>query len=360
MQVGSLVVGFVLLLLMSNSSHKIALKVLSACLWIMGLVTAGTYLIGSLAIPAVFFLFIASIIASFVVLAKKEKEKWFENSSERESVEEGLLEKGITVENIQRLSLQESELEVRILGTDSDCDSVDSIQDDDYKGTNKKQVSFDPSTPVKLSPQVTRDASPPRLQAQSKNIPLLKRQSKQFSNKHNPKEIEEIDGATPSCSHHVRVQAQNNNIFFVLLTACLLVVLWKHPIITLFLIPFAIWSCIKHLFAITVVKHLVGDYLSRLSQTITNWFRANNKILIPWPMPMMYTIYLSGDKKIFEAVKKSIGSLVSALIIVLMLVVVCASFVLLMLQIQVELKHYTDSAVSVWNNTMTANPQIRE
>ena len=43
----------------------------------------------------------------------KEKEKWFENSSERESVEEGLLEKGITVENIQRLSLQESELEVQ-------------------------------------------------------------------------------------------------------------------------------------------------------------------------------------------------------------------------------------------------------
>ncbi len=346
---------------MSNSSHRTALKVLSVCLWIIALLTVSTYFIGSLAIPVIFSLFVASIIASCVAMTRKEQDNVLPQKCNKR-VEEGLLEKGLSAENIQRLYLQESELEVSILGAESDPGPIDSIQEKSLRETRKrKQVSFNPSAVVKPCPQA--DSPIPSLDdVNPQLIPLLKKSSHHLKSTgvEQPKGMEEIDGTVPISPRHVIVQAQNNNIFFVLLTACLLLVLWKHPTLFLLLIPFAIWSCIKHAFTLTVVKHSVGEQLLHLSQTITKWFHAQNTILIPWPMPMMYTIYLFIDKKVLEAMKKTIGSLVSALIIFVLLVGVFTAAVLLVLQIKVEVTHYANSAGSVWNNTVTTSPQIRE
>ena len=122
-------------------------------------------------------------------------------------------------------------------------------------------------------------------------------------------------------------------------------------------IPLTLWCVIKYVISLAVIQNSVLNRISNSSQTAKNWFISQQKILCPWPMPTMYAIYLFIDKKILEGVKKSMGSLVSALIIVLLLVAVVAVSVLLVFQIQVEVMHYASAAVSVWNAT---NPQIKE
>ncbi len=364
MQVGSLVLGFLLLLLMSNSSHKTALKVLSVCLWFIALLNIGTYLFGSLAIPAVCALFVASIIASCFEMAKNERNK---KKSDKVHFEETLLEKGLSLENLRLLSAHKSELEVGLKGTElqSDVDVNTQEQSSDEEPSDRKQVLFNPSARVKITTPVNREDSQFNISdLDPELIPALKRSElpSKPSNDEHSESMEEIDGGRPISPHKdsLKARAQSNQIFLVLVIACLLVVLWKHPIFTLLLIPFAIWSIIKYTFTLAVVKNSVMDRFSNSSQTSIDWFLSQDKIFFPWPMPMMYTIYLFIDKKVLEGVKKSIGSLASALIIVLLLVVVLAVAVLLVFQIQVEVMHYASAAVSVWNSTVATNPQITE
>ncbi len=362
MQVGSLVLGFLLLLLMSNSSHKTALKVLSVCLWFIALLNIGTYLFGSLAIPAVCALFVASIIASCFKMAKNERNK---KTSDKVHFEEALLEKGLSLENLRQLSAHKSELEVGLKGTelqsDVDVDTQEHSSDEKLEEpSDRRQVSFNPSARVKITTPVNRKVS--QFNISDLDPELIPALPSKASNDEHSESMEEIDGGRPISPHEdsLKARAQSNQVFFVLVIACLLVVLWKHPIFTLLLIPFAIWSFIKYTFTLAVVKNSVMDRFSNSSQTSIDWFLSQDKIFFPWPMPMMYTIYLFIDKKVLEGVKKSIGSLASALIIVLLLVVVLAVAVLLVFQIQVEVMHYASAAVSVWNSTVATNPQITE
>ena len=365
MQVGSLVVGFLILLLMSNSSHKTALKVLSVCLWFIALLNIGTYLFGSIAIPTVCALFVASVIASCFKMAKNEHDK---KNSDKDHLEEGLLEKGLSLENLQKLSSHKSELNVCLKGTELqsvlDEDTQEQSSDEKLEELiDRKQVSFNPSARVKITTPVNQEDSQFNISddLNPELIPTLKR-SKHLPHDEHSENMEEIDGGGSISPHKdsLKARAQSNQVFFVLVIACLLVVLWKHPIFTLILIPFAIWSSIKYTFTLAVVKNSVLNQFSNSSQSAIDWILSQDKILFPWPMPMMYTMYLFIDKKVLEGVKKSIGSLASALIIVLLLVVVLAVAVLLVFQIQVEVMHYASAAVSVWNSTVATNPQITE
>ena len=383
LQVCSLVLGFSLLLVMSNhySSHSSALQAFSICLWFFAMLNIGTYLLGSLTVPVVCSLFLSAIVVS----TTKNVIGTFNKSKSHDDNNEGLLEKGLSTQTLQKMISQDSEvLEVDIQGTETPLDieekaeSTNGFSDNesDQRDTqteeklfSRKQVSFNPA--VGMAPSVDRSNSPSPLNTPDSN-PQLFHSSKQRLPAHlKPKKsgkiklyrgAEEVDGGRFKRLRPPRqsVFKTSNQVFLVLFIACLLVTLWKHPILLLIPIPLTLWCIIKYVVTLAVVQNSVLSHVSNSSQTAQNWLLSQKQILCPWPLPTMYAMYLFIDKKVLEGVKKSMGSLVSALIIVLLLVVVVAVAVLVLFQIQVEVMHYAGAAVSVWNTTIASNPQIKE
>ena len=169
LQVCSRVLGFFLLLIMSNhySSHKSALKALSICLWFFAILNVGVYIFGSLTLPIVSTLFLSALIASLVTTTKKEigKLKSHVIGRHKNDDEEGLLEKGLSTETLHRLISQDSELEAEARDTDTPVDIEEDAEGsvfqevenseqkvavahaEETSGT-RKQVSFNPAVGI--------------------------------------------------------------------------------------------------------------------------------------------------------------------------------------------------------------------
>ena len=350
----------------------------------------GMYLFGSLTVPIVCTLFLSAIVYNLVSTMKSVYDALYTNKSHDDTdTDEGLLEKGLSTQTLQKMISQDSEvLEADIQGTETPIDmdveaestrvlsNNESDRTDiqtEEKPYSRKQVSFNPAVGMvpsvdrsnTPSPLNTPDSNPQPFHSSKQGLPTHLKPKKSSKNKP-PREVDGGRFKRLRSPHQtvLKARAQSNQVFLVLFIACLLVTLWKHPFLLLIPIPLTLWCLIKYVVTLAVVQnsvpsssHSVLNRVSSSSQTAQNWLVSQKKILCPWPLPTMYAMYLFIDKKVLEGVKKSMGSLVSALIIVLLLVVMVAVAVLVLFQIQVEVMHYAGAAVSVWNTT---NPQIKE
>ena len=431
----SLVLGFLLLLILTSqySGYRTALKSLSVCLWFLALLNVGVYLCGAIAVPVVVILFAGSIVTSLVWTAKEDiakrrkKRMTIVQRTDSEIVaEEGLLEKGLSLDNLKRMQSEETSSELEFddmqmqtkmkerpndkvepcekkastpdtsgqgvssgLGMTEDEATFDLTRDDGddtAHDVEHRKVSFGPGTVVEqyspgtVDEQYDDQEKPPPLDISDlgplvKKAPLnSKGRSKPSSRQMGQRKegspipsrgVEEVDGgrfrrlASPR-KDSVRARAQSNQVFLILFIASLMVTLWKYPILLLFPTPAVVWSFIKYIISLAIIQNSVLTQISSSWTTLKTRLTSQRKILFPWPMPTMFAVYLIIDSKVLNSTKKTMGSLMSAFIILVLLVSALAVTVVVVFQIQVEVMHYLSSAVMVWNRTVATNPQIKE
>ena len=420
LQLCSLVLGFLLLLILTSqySGYRTSLKSLSICLWFLTLLNVGVYLCGGIAVPMVVILFVGSIVTSLVWTTRedvaKRRKKGVATLGARRTdsenvIEEGLLEKGLSLDNLKRMQSEETSSELEFDDTqiqnkmeeqpndkvekksstgerssseliekehEETFDLTQNDDDDTAHDFEHRKVSFGPGTGLEqyddherpppldiceLGPLVK---APTNSKGQAKPSSRQTGQKKEVSPKHF-RGVEEVDGgrfrrlASPH-KDSIRARAQSNQVFLLLFIASLMVTVWKYPILLLIPTPLVVWSLIKYIISLAIIQNSILTKISSSWTTLKTWLTSQRNILFPWPMPAMFKIYLIIDNKVLNSTKRTIGSLVSAFIILVLLVSVLAVTVLAVFQVQVEVMHYVSSAVMVWNRTVATNPQIKE
>lgn len=387
-----------------------ALKCLSMCLWFLAFLNVGVYLCGSIAVPMVLALFSCSVVISVVNKSQEQlfrKRKNGYSSLRIASDKDSLLEKGISLNTItdmlnsDYLALDSDETQVQNSTDETDnTQPLDSkvsppimSEDDTSVGevcwvTGDKRPALaevetetdDERMMVSFSPYVEQqhhhNESPTLCMADltEKGLTNSKTQLKKSSSQDrrtkdvgfkNLKPADEVDGGhehhlVPPLTVSNRARAQSNQVFLLLLAASLMVTMWKHPILLLIPVPLVLWSVVKHIPSLAIVKNSAPTHVSSSLTVLKTWVASQRHILFPWPMPTMVQACVTIDNKVLSSLKRMVGSLVSAFIIFVLLVGALAVMVFVLFQVQLEVMHYLNAAVTAWNVTMANNPQIKE
>ena len=183
---------------------------------------------------------------------------------------------------------------------------------------------------------------------------------------------EEIDGAhvwrigrpksqyvCKSAESALRAQKSNNYAFVVLIAACCLIFIWKHPLILFLLVPLILWVAFGRIFYLYIQPQIQLQFsMQVITSEIASLFGGKMRLFFPPPIITLGRMFLFLDHMIIKLAVKSVGEIVSMCIIAGLLVGVSTASVLLVLQIYVELGHYVAVGAVVWNKTLAANPQI--
>ena len=415
MQLGTLAIGFIILLILTvrGSDYFAPIKILSAGLWFLLMFNLGTFLIGSVALPLIVGIFsLATLIGKFCTSFKAHKlfeddddseESKMENGGEAPanngSDDSGVLERGITLNTLRSMLSfdydetdsagqdQETQQDMEFSTTSflSDEDSTtsspyskqqestkksakvkrSSMKSDKEKKSKKSEMeedTLDDKPRVSFGPAETVADLSPAKESDTLSVSMSETELCE------EEEGEDVDGrgrpfvlSEMSAKERARARRQSNRVFIVLFTACFVVYVWRHPLLVLLFIPFGVWSGLKNAFNFAVARN--SEFVARLSSrwsNIRNIIQTRRSILLPSPIPTIIQIYLAIDKKISNIVRSSIGSLLTAFIIVSLLIGMTTVTVLLLFEIQVEVMHYVTSALAVWNSTVADNQQINE
>ena len=397
-----------------RSQHTATMKIVSLILWFLVILNVAMYLVGRVALPAVTVLFVTGAITGQFWKAKSKTVAFEREVEEGEQAgERNILEKGITLKTARSVSVDRSEVSTSIdiergkltqQGTahpDTECSVINedagavAKPDDDGTGTDeiagraltedpgkkqekdaprKHKVSFGGSTAVDISPTT----SPPRLQevAMVKRHTSLKKtgalsglpaasdqvkvQSESGQGEDEVDARKQRTAFRAAKSFNNRVRKQHNKIFIYLSVACIMVFFWKYPIFLLLFTPIVIWCSVKFFITRTIFQNTLLCRISAAWKSIKSWINLRHSVFFPPPLPTLLRIVFWIDKKLLHFMKQSVGSLMSACIIVGLLVTALASFVLLLFEIQVELSHFLSVSATVWNRTVAGSPQLAE
>ena len=149
--------------------------------------------------------------------------------------------------------------------------------------------------------------------------------------------------------------SRRNLVFLILSILFLAMVFWTYPFLLFLFVPFAVWALLNKAFNLWL-----KDRLPLYFEGLQSWAHSRRALLFPTPLPTLLKAYLYLDRKVLQAAKASVSSLMSAFIIASLLVGGLALTVFLALQIQVELTHYITMTTAIWNRTLSSNPQLLE
>lgn len=367
----------VLLALSRHSDYTTAVKILSTCLWLIATLNITTFILGSLAVPIVVMFFVAGGFLSVFWQHKAAfsgAKKALKESAKQEwrRAETSLVEKGITHKMAESVSSDGDNLDTLIdlerSGTPTsersghsgnqkqeDTTSVgeDSAGIEQTDSPEEKQVSFGPVTAISAgspAPQKTwkseqKTQTPPHSGGRDESDGRWKRA---------------VNSSAGPQKESVPSHTQSNQVFLILFVGCLVVILWRYPVITLPLVPLFLWSGLKRVISLAAVQSCVLCKVPNLMSSAQTWFSVRRNVLFPPPMPALLQMYFFVDKRVLKAVKQSVGSLVSAFIIVSLLLTVLTTSIVLIFEIRVEVTHYLSVAATVWNRTVASNPQLSE
>lgn len=147
-------------------------------------------------------------------------------------------------------------------------------------------------------------------------------------------------------------QRPSNQLFLLLITCCMIVLLWRYPIFLLLLAPIAMWSTVKKLLARFEITNQVLHYYNSMKDGVFDWMDIHSSSIFPYPLPALYTMYLEADKRVLHLVRELVGSIVSLCMIAGMLIGCVGVTMLLVAQIQLELANTMGLAVQVMNNSV--------
>lgn len=159
----------------------------------------------------------------------------------------------------------------------------------------------------------------------------------------------------------LRARKTSNYVFVVLILSCILVCIWKYPILSFLLAPLLLWVVLSRVLYPYARHHLQLWHRTRvIVVAIASCSRGRKALLFPPPISTLGRMFLYADHMILRLAIQSVGSIVTVCIIVGLVVGLTSVFVLVLLQIQVELSHYVTVSMVVWNKTLEVNPRLVE
>ena len=147
------------------------------------------------------------------------------------------------------------------------------------------------------------------------------------------------------------------HIFLILITTCLLVLLWRNMWLLMIVVPLVIWTGIK--------KYLlrkfpvVSSSFQKCKQSFTNMFAKRKSILFPQPIPIVIQLCKRIDSSLLGVFKSSVSPIISGAIIMAMIVGGIGAFVFFILQVQVELVYAVTMMKQVLNTSVAQSPWIQ-
>lgn len=130
----------------------------------------------------------------------------------------------------------------------------------------------------------------------------------------------------------------SNKAFLVLITVCSLLVVLHHPLLLLLAVPFCLLWCIKQLMRLSIATYcyqIVTLFVSK----VYGWCLKHQAKLFPQPLPVLLQICGDIDNLAIVVLQQSVGSLVSAIIIIGLLLGSIGLALFLLFQIQLEISH---------------------
>ena len=168
--------------------------------------------------------------------------------------------------------------------------------------------------------------------------------------------VEEVDGSRRGWEARPHAHSQSSQLFLLLTAGCFFVVMLRYPLFLLLLVPVSTCSALKHFLSLAAVRE--SALLTSASTRLKAWLSPRRYVLFPAPLPTLYAMYRWLDRKALTAIKPSIGSLVSGLMLVGLLLGGCAVTALLLLEVQREVAHYATVSATVWSRARAAYPWL--
>ena len=150
----------------------------------------------------------------------------------------------------------------------------------------------------------------------------------------------------------------SDQLFLLLYTCCMVVLLWRHPLFLLLLAPIVAWSILKRLSSKFQVTHRMVYLCKSTSQNILVWIDHHSSSLFPHPLPTLYNFFIEVDKRVLHFTQDLVGSIVSLCMISGMLIGCVGVAMLLVAQIQLELTNTVGLTVQVLNSSVADSPWL--
>ena len=255
--------GFIVLLLLAGGITPMVLRLLSLGLWFLGLLSIATAFLGSLAIPLVIILFIATSILSVTWKMKPKRPR-------RRGMDETLMEEKHYFRALSFLTVSlfssddEEEVEVENKGA-SNSPSLPAEREGDPSATGSldrreeevgRAIDKDPDDlAIKEQSRVTfetvgerrLDKDGSQVETDLPTVGKLQR-SQQTSKEDSALYAVGKQRVNRLKYHHrnvLKARERSNLVFFVLLVACFIVLLWKYPLLLFFLSLLSLWSLLR-------------------------------------------------------------------------------------------------------------------
>ena len=212
------------------------------------------------------------------------------------------------------------------------------------------------------SPTSPSPTSPRREKLKRSSTPSGKKRSSASSEaKHSRLDsaggVSRRSGRTRSTFLKVQAKEHSNLVFVILVIAYFIIMCWHYPLVLFLMFPLGLWALFKRALSLS------STLGSRIQYGI-EWGTAMLKkwawLVAPPPLPTLMRMFLYADRRILRLAVRSMGSLVSAFIIIGLIVGVATTIVVVLLKVQVELSHYMTVGAKVWNMTLEGNPQLTQ
>lgn len=155
----------------------------------------------------------------------------------------------------------------------------------------------------------------------------------------------------------LQAKERSNLVFVVLVIAYFIVMCWHYPLVLFLVFPLALWALFKRALSLSsTLSSRIRDGIQWVTIMLKEWAW----LVAPPPLPTLMRMFLYADRRILRLAVTSMGSLVSAFIIIGLIVGVATTVVVLLLKVQVELSHYMTVGAKVWNMTLEGNPQLAQ
>ena len=327
-------------------------------MWYLVLVNLATIMIGALAVPVITVLFVMAIFGYLIqsnkspIKANEPEELFRQMSYRRKSVfsdaydmiQSSIVQPGLGI-------LEQS--------------SSNNLEPEKQKSVESVLVDLPPSDDEKENEE--ENVRPRR------SVVRFKTQSLDSSEHEyqRTKKLEWSSTQCPSFDDNIDTQydyyefqsteydSASSKAFLILITLCSLLVLLRHPYLLLLVLPFCLIWCIKQLVNLSVTLRCY-KFLMLFVSKLYSWCLTHQNKLIPQPIPVLLQICGDIDNLAFVLLKQFVGSLMSAIIIISLLLCSIGLAVFVIFQIQLEISYTVGLVTQVLNSTVAHNPWIYE
>ena len=341
----------------------VVIKGVVVTVWYLILALFANYLLGYIGIPLITVLFGAALL---IWLIKSQAESMVAGN-EKDSLQR---QKPSLFERINENILETS------LGIKADGTSTDSEQDEDKDG-NGEEVEAEKNkceaVDIDEMPYLSGEGSSEDCLRQRRSVHFGKTAtvdvppSSEDWVKPVPLQTSYSVDSPSAFSHSESLQSilkksesrqftTVTNIFLVLTTTCFLVMLWRNMWLLLLIVPMVLWSLVKR--PLVMQLPFVSLLYNKSMRMFDSLLIEKKELLCPQPLPILVQLCQRLDRKLLRVLKSSVGTIMSAGIIIALVVGGVGLFVFFVLEVQVEVAYAVNLMKQLLNSSVIESPWL--